>query len=388
MRHRTFARTLHDDGNRFDHDGSCRSARLLIARSIVHSCGRLQPLRGWQRKVDVKIIENVWGNAATPSQLLCEESFDNAIAATMALGGSTNAIVHLLALARRAKINLPLDRFDEISRTTPLLANLRPAGEFLMEDFYYAGGLRALLHEMRDDLHLELVAVNGKTLGENIADAEVFRRDVIYARGKPLAPTGGTAVLRGNLAPSGAVIKHAAADRRLLSHRGPAVVFSDYDDLDRRIDDPDLAVSADSVIVLQNAGPQGGPGMPEWGMLPIPKKLLEQGIRDMVRISDARMSGTSYGACVLHVAPESAIGGPLALVRDGDLIELDVENRRLELLVDDAELDNRRNGWKAAAPHYQRGYGKLYLDHVLQADEGCDFDFLQADAPTPEPEIH
>ena len=257
-----------------------------------------------------------------------------------------------------------------------------------MEDFYAAGGLRALLKEMRPNLNLEMATVNGQTLGENIQDAEVFNRDVIYARDKPISDHGGTAILRGNLAPNGAVIKHAAADPKLLDHTGPAVVFADYDDLAERIDDPDLPVEANSVLVLQGAGPLGGPGMPEWGMLPIPKKLLQQGVRDMVRISDARMSGTSYGACVLHVCPESAVGGPLALVRDGDLIELNVAKRRLQLHVDDAELARRQAEWTRPAPHYQRGYGQLYIDHVVQADAGCDFDFLQAGPATPEPKIY
>lgn len=334
------------------------------------------------------VVENVWRNVAKPSQILRQGSFDNAIAADMALGGSTNAIIHLIALAARAGIDLPLDRFDEISRATPLLANMRPAGEYLMEDFYAAGGLRALLNEIGPHLNLNMATVNGKTLGENIQGAEVFNRDVIFARDQPLSDHGGTAILRGNLAPEGAVIKHAAADPTLLQHTGPAVVFSDYDDLAARIDDPDLPVDANSVLVLQGAGPLGGPGMPEWGMLPIPKKLLKEGVRDMVRISDARMSGTSYGACVLHVCPEAAVGGPLALVRDGDSIELDVANRRLQLHVDDAELARRKTEWTQPAPHYQRGYGQLYINHVLQADAGCDFDFLQAGAPTPEPKIY
>ena len=306
----------------------------------------------------------------------------------LALGGSTNAVVHMVALARRAGIALSIDRFDELSRRTPLIANLRPAGAFLMEDFYYAGGLRALLAEIGDLLALDARTVNGRTLGENIAGAEVHNRDVILPRDKALVASGSLAVLRGNLAPDGAVIKPAAAEAHLLRHTGPAVVFADYNDMAARIDDPALPVTADSVIVLKHAGPLGAPGMPEWGQLPIPKKLLEQGVRDMVRISDARMSGTSYGACVLHVAPESYVGGPLALVQDGDLITLDVAARRIELEVPEAELARRRAAWKRPPPRYARGFGALYQQHVTQADAGCDFDFLEGGAPTAEPEIH
>jgi dihydroxy-acid dehydratase len=285
-------------------------------------------------------------------------------------------------------VPLSIDRFDELARKTPLVANVRPAGKFLMEDFYYAGGLRALLADIRDLLALDARTVNGRTLGENIASAEVFNREVILPRERALVPSDSLAVLRGNLAPDGAVIKPAAAEAHLLRHTGPAVVFTDYNDMAARIDDPALEVTADSVLVLKNAGPLGAPGMPEWGQLPIPKKLLQQGVRDMVRISDARMSGTSYGACVLHVAPESFAGGPLAFVRDGDLIELDVPRRRLELKVADAELARRRAGWKKPEPRYERGYGALYQRHITQADQGCDFDFLEGTAPTAEPEIH
>jgi dihydroxy-acid dehydratase len=257
-----------------------------------------------------------------------------------------------------------------------------------MEDFFYAGGLRALLAGIADLLSVDERTVNGKTLGENIAGAEVFNAEVILPRDKALVSSSSLAVLRGNLAPDGAVIKPAAAEARLLKHTGPAVVFADYNDMAARIDEPALPVTADSVLVLQNAGPLGAPGMPEWGQLPIPKKLLAQGIRDMVRISDARMSGTSYGACVLHVAPESFAGGPLALVRDGDLIELDVDARKIELKVSDAELAARRAAWKKPAPRFVRGYGVLYQQHITQADQGCDFDFLEGTAPTAEPEIH
>jgi len=334
-----------------------------------------------------RIVEMVWEDLK-PSDLLTAAAFDNAIVTVLALGGSTNAIVHLIAMARRAGVALALERFDELSRATPVLADVRPSGRFLMEDFYYAGGLRALLAEIRGLLALDCRTANGATLGENIAGADIYDPQVIRKRANPLLAAGGLAVLRGNLAPDGAVIKPAAAEPRLLRHAGRAVVFEDYNDMAARIDDPALEVTADSVLVLRNAGPQGGPGMPEWGQLPIPKKLLAQGVRDMVRISDARMSGTSYGACVLHVAPESFVGGPLALVRTGDLIELDVPARRLMLRVDDAELMRRRRLWKAPAPRYQRGYGALFQKHVRQADEGCDFDFLEGTAPTPDPEIH
>jgi dihydroxy-acid dehydratase len=268
------------------------------------------------------------------------------------------------------------------------LADIRPSGRFLMEDFYYAGGLRALLNLLRAQLHLDELTVNGKTLGENIAGARVFNAEVIRPLDHPLHSAGGTAVLKGNLAPRGAVIKPPAADPRLLKHTGPAVVFKDYNDLEARLNDPALPMTEDSVLVLQGAGPLGGPGMPEWGMLPLPQRLIERGVRDMVRISDARMSGTSYGTCVLHVSPESHVGGPLALVRDGDRIELDVAERRLWLHVSDEELAARRAEWKKPAPHYERGYGSLYAERVTQADEGCDFDFLHAGAAIPDPEIH
>jgi dihydroxyacid dehydratase/phosphogluconate dehydratase len=324
-----------------------------------------------------------------PSDFLTAKAFDNAIVTTHALSGSTNALIHLIAMAGRAGIKLKLDRFDELSRKTPVLANVRPAGQkYLMEDFYYAGGLRALLAVLKDKLDLGCLTVNGRTLGENIAGAKVYNLDVIRPLDNPLAKSGGLAVLRGNLAPDGAVIKPTAAEPHLLKHTGRAVVFRDYNDMAARIDDEKLDIDGNSVIVLQHGGPLGGPGMPEWGQLPIPKKLLAQGVRDMVRISDARMSGTSYGACVLHVAPESYIGGPLAFVRDGDLIELDVAARRLELKVSDAELAMRRAAWIPPKPHYSRGFGALYEKHITQANEGCDFDFLHSGAPTPDPEIH
>jgi dihydroxy-acid dehydratase len=334
-----------------------------------------------------RIVGMVWEDLK-PRDFLTPASVDNAITTVLALGGSTNAVVHMIAVARRAGVPLTIDRFDQLARRTPLIANIRPAGKYLMEDFFYAGGLRALLAEISDLLVLDARTVNGYTLGENLAGAEVFNHDVILPRDKALVASDSLAVLRGNLAPNGAVIKPAAAEGRLHRHSGPAVVFSDYNDMAARIDDPALEVTADSVLVLQNAGPLGAPGMPEWGQLPIPKKILAQGIRDMVRISDARMSGTSYGACVLHVAPESCVGGALALVHDGDLIELDVAARRLELKVDAAELARRRAAWKKPALKYERGYGALYQQHITQADQGCDFDFLEGTAPTPEPEIH
>ncbi len=334
-----------------------------------------------------RIVEMVWEDLK-PTDILDRDAFHNAVTTVLALGGSTNAVVHLIAMARRAGAKLDLEQFDAIARKTPLLANVRPSGKYLMEDFFYAGGLRALLSELKNLLNLKAKTVNGKTLGENIAGAKVFDQDVILPLDKALVKSGSLAVLRGNLAPDGAVIKPAAADPRLLKHTGRAVVFADYNDMAARIDDPKLEVDADSVLVLKSAGPQGGPGMPEWGQLPIPKKLLQQGVRDMVRISDARMSGTSYGACVLHVAPESYVGGPLALVQGGDLVELDVAGRRLTLKVDEAELKRRKREWKAPPPRYARGYGALFSQHIRQANEGCDFDFLEGTARVPEPEIH
>jgi dihydroxy-acid dehydratase len=334
-----------------------------------------------------RIVEMVFEDLK-PRELFTADAFDNAVTVAMALGGSTNAIVHLIAMAGRAGVPLDLDRFDALSRRTPFLANLRPSGEFLMEDFYYAGGLRAVMARLLDLLHADARTVNGRTVAENVEGAEVFNEAVIASRERPLGPEGGLAVLRGNLAPNGAVIKHTAMEKRFLKHSGQAIVFRDYNDLAARIDDPALPATEESVLVLQNAGPLGGPGMPEWGMLPIPKKLLEKGVRDMVRISDARMSGTSYGSCVLHVAPESFVGGPLALVEDGDTIELDVPGRRLTLRVSDEDLAARRAAWTPRAFPHPRGFGALYARHVTQADQGCDFDFLTGTAPVPEPEIH
>ena len=334
-----------------------------------------------------RIVAMVWDDLK-PTDILTRSSFENAITADMAIGGSTNAIIHLVALAGRAGIKLDLKKFDEISQRTPMIANLRPSGEFLMEDFYYAGGLRALLKQISELLDLDCLTVSGETLGHSLQSARVYNEQVIRSLADPVSSSGGTAILYGNLAPNGAVIKPTAAEPRLLRHTGRALVFKDYNDLSARIDDDKLPVDQDSVLVLQNAGPLGGPGMPEWGMLPIPRRLLQQGVRDMVRISDARMSGTAYGACVLHVSPESFVGGPLAFVQDGDLIELDVQARKLELHVSDAELDQRRAKWIPDPSRYKRGFGALYAAHVTQADQGCDFDLLQAGADTPEPEIH
>ena len=333
-----------------------------------------------------RAVEMVWEDLK-PRDILSLASFENAIIADMAIGGSTNAIIHLVALAGRAGFKLDLKTFDDISQRTPMIANLRPSGQFLMEDFYYAGGLRALLNEIRDFLNLDALTVSGRTLGENLQSTRITNPEVIRSLANPVSQKGGTAILYGNLAPNGAVIKPTAAEPRLLQHSGPAVVFKNYQDMNARIDDEDLVVDENSVLVLQNAGPLGGPGMPEWGMLPIPKKLLTKGVRDMVRISDARMSGTSYGACVLHVAPESFAGGPLAFVQDGDLIELDVAKRKLNLCVDDRELARRRAAWEPEPPRYTRGFGALYAAHVTQADQGCDFDFLHAGGETGEPEI-
>ena len=312
-----------------------------------------------------------------PTKILTVAAFDNAIRALMALGGSTNAVIHLVAIAGRLNIDLSLSRFDELSQSTPWLVNLSPSGKFLMDDFHAAGGLPAVLAELGALLDRGCLTVTGRTLGENVASARVHNRDVIRSADAPLAPQGAIGVVRGNLAPRGAVIKLSAASQNLLRHRGRAIVFRDYADMLARINSPDLPVDAASVLVLQNAGPKGVPGFPEWGMIPVPQKLLMQGVTDVVRISDSRMSGTSFGTVVLHVAPEAAAGGLLALVQDGDEIELDVPARRLELLVDTEELNRRRAAWSPPASPHRRGYPRLYIDHVLQADEGCDFDFLR-----------
>ena len=334
-----------------------------------------------------RIVDMVWEDLK-PTDIMTTKAFENSVTVAMALGGSTNSIIHLIAMANRAGADLDLDKFDQLSRRTPLIANIRPSGKYLMEDFFYAGGLPAAMSRLKDLLHLECITVTGKSVADNIARAEVYNEDVILPRNRPLNAEGGLAVLRGNLAPDGAVIKQSACDPKLLKHAGPAVVFKDYNDMAARLDDPALPVTPDSVLVLQSAGPLGGPGMPEWGMLPLPKKILQQGVRDMVRISDARMSGTSYGTCVLHVSPESFVGGPLALVEDGDLIALDVPGRTLELNVPDEALKRRRAAWRPREIIYPRGYGAMYGKHVMQADKGCDFDFLQGRAAIPEPEIH
>jgi dihydroxy-acid dehydratase len=322
-----------------------------------------------------RIVEMV-AEGLRPSQILTAAAFENAIRLLMALGGSTNAIIHLVAIAGRVGLDLPLSRFEEISRTTPVLANVKPSGKYLMEDFSYAGGVPAVLKEIASQLHLDAATATGKTLGENISRAACFNREVIKPFSQPLYPEGGLVVLGGNLAPCGAVIKQSASAPHLLRHKGKAVVFEDNRDLLARIDDPDLQVEEDSILVLKNAGPKGAPGMPEWGHLPIPAKLLKAGVKDMVRLSDARISGTSFGTIVVHISPEAAEGSALAIVKNGDEIELDVREKRLELLLPEAEIKARLAQWTPPAPHYSRGYGKMYLAHILQAHQGCDFDFL------------
>ena len=333
-----------------------------------------------------RIVDMVWEDLR-PSLIITEASFDNATVIDMALGGSTNAMIHLIAVAGRAGIKLDLDRFDAISRKTPVLANIKPSGKYLMEDFYYAGGLRGLMIRLKERLDLTAKTVTGGTLGDSIQGTIIYNDDVILPLDAPLYHEGGTAILRGNLAPDGCVIKQTAADPKFHQHHGKAIVFKDYVDLSARIDDPNLDVDENSVLVLQNAGPIGAPGMPEWGMLPIPKKLLKRGVRDMVRISDCRMSGTAYGTCILHVSPEAAVGGPLALVQDGDIIKLDVPNRTLNMDVSEAELNRRKRKWTPPPYPASRGYTALFAKHVTQAHEGCDFDFLHAGEPTPEPLI-
>jgi len=322
-----------------------------------------------------RIVEMVEEDLRT-GRILTPEAFENAITVDMALGGSTNAVVHLIAIAGRLGIELTLEDFDRISRRTPLIANVKPSGEYLMEDFFYAGGVPAVMREVLPLLHGDCLTVNGKTVAENLAGAACHNREVIRTLEAPLQPEGGTAILRGNLCPRGAVIKQTAASPHLLHHRGRAYVFERYEQMKEEIEREDLPVDADSVLVMKNCGPVGGPGFPEWGHIPMPKALLRRGVQDVVRISDARMSGTSFGTVVLHVAPEAAIGGPLAIVRTGDEILLDVPNRRLELLLPEAEIAARLAAFVPPAPHYERGYGKLFLEHVTQADQGCDFDFL------------
>ena len=336
-----------------------------------------------------RAVEMVWEDL-TPAKIQTREAFENAIIVAMAMGCSTNAIIHVIAQARRAGVDITLDDFERASHLVPVIANVRPSGDkYLMEDFYYAGGLPAMLARIRDRLHLDAMTVTGKTLGENIAGAEVFNDDVIRTVENPIYAEGALAVLKGNLAPDGCVIKPSACDPRFLKHRGPALVFDDYPSMKKAVERDDLDVTPDHVLILRNAGPQGGPGMPEWGMLPIPKKLIKQGIRDMVRISDARMSGTSYGACILHVSPESYIGGPLALVRNGDIIALDVAARTIDLDVPEEELARRRAAWAPPPPRYERGYGYMFTKHITQADQGCDFDFLETQfgKPVDEPVI-
>ncbi|MGA4861109.1 L-arabinonate dehydratase [Streptomyces lavendulocolor] len=332
----------------------------------------------------MRIVELV-RQGLRPSDILTREAYEDAVTTVLGLGGSTNAVIHLIAMAGRSGVPLTLDDFDRIARTVPVLANLRPGGRYLMEDFHFAGGLPGFLSRITDLLHLDRPTVAHASLREQLAGALVHDDDVIRPRDRPLAAEGGVAVLRGNLCPDGAVIKHIAAEPRLLKHTGPAVVFDDYRTMQRTIDDPALGITADHVLVLRNSGPKGGPGMPEYGMLPIPGHLLKQGVRDMVRISDARMSGTSYGACVLHVAPESYVGGPLALVRTGDLVTLDVEARTLHLDVPEEELRRRRAAWTPPPARYGRGYGALYNEHITQADTGCDFGFLARAGEVPDP---
>ena len=326
-----------------------------------------------------RIVEMV-GEELTPDRILTATAFRNAAIVAMATGCSTNAVVHLIAMARRAGVPMTLDELDELGRVTPLIANVRPSGkDYLMEDFYYAGGLRALMKQLESRLDCSALTVTGRSMGENLEGAKVYNDDVIRSLDNPVYAEGSLAVLRGNLCPDGAVIKPAACDPKYHVHEGPALVFDSYPEMKKAIDDENLDITPDHVLVLRNAGPLGGPGFPEWGMLPIPKALIKKGHRDMVRISDARMSGTSYGACVLHVAPESFVGGPLALLKTGDIVRLDLPQRRLDMLVSEEEIASRRAAWQAPAPRYERGYGYLFSKHVTQADQGCDFDFLQAD---------
>ena len=337
-----------------------------------------------------RIVEMVWEDL-TPHEIQTRPAFENAIAVAMAMGCSTNAIIHLIAMARRANCDIGLDDFERASRRVPVIGNVRPTGSaYLMEDFYYAGGIRGLMSQMREHLHLDCLTVTGKTLGENIEGAKVFNDDVIRPLSKPIYGEGSLAVLKGNLAPDGCVIKPAAMDQRFLKHSGPALVFDDYPSMKKAVDDETLDITADHVLVLRNAGPQGGPGMPEWGMLPMPKKLLKEGHRDMLRISDARMSGTSYGACILHVAPESYVGGPLALLRTGDIVTMDVDARSIRMEVSDEELARRRAEWVPPPVRFERGYGWVFTKHIQQANEGCDFDFLRTDfgAAVSEPVIY
>ena len=337
-----------------------------------------------------RVVEMVWEDL-TPDRIITPQAVENAVTVAMATGCSTNAIIHLIAMARRAGVELGLDDLDRIGHSVPVIANIRPSGsEYLMEDFFYAGGLRALMRQLGDKLHPEPITVTGRPLVEGLADAPIWNEDVIRPLSNPVYHQGSLAVLRGNLAPDGAVIKPAACDAKFHRHRGPALIADSYPELKKIVDDPDYPMTPDTVLVLRNAGPQGGPGMPEWGMLPMPKALLKLGLRDMLRLSDARMSGTSFGACVLHVAPESYVGGPLALLRDGDIVEIDVPARSLNMLVPDDELAARRAAWTPPPPRYGRGYGLMFSRHIEQADKGCDFDFLRSEygRPVDEPVIY
>jgi dihydroxy-acid dehydratase len=337
-----------------------------------------------------RIVEMVWEDV-TPKRIQTRAAFLNAINVAMAMGCSTNAIIHLIAMARRAGHDIGLGDFERASRKVPVIGNVRPSGKtYLMEDFYYAGGIRGLMATMAGHLDLSCMTVSGKTVGENIAGAKVYNDDVIRPLSNPIYGEGSLAVLKGNLAPDGCVIKPAAMDQKFLKHAGPAVVFDDYPSMKKAVDDESYPFTADSVLVLRNAGPQGGPGMPEWGMLPMPKRLLKEGHRDMLRMSDARMSGTSYGACVLHVAPESFVGGPFALLRTGDIVEIDVDARSINMRVSEDELARRRAAWVQPPARFERGYGFAFTKHIQQANEGCDFDFLRSDfgAPVAEPVIY
>ncbi len=334
-----------------------------------------------------RIVEMIWEDLK-PSDILDRRSIENALVVHNAVAGSTNAMIHLVAMAKRAGVPIKLTDFDDTAQMVPVIANLRPSGQYLMEDFHIAGGIRALMNRLAPLLRLEARSVTGGTIGDAITDADVYDDDVIRPLDRPIVASGGTAILYGNLAPDGCVIKPPAAEPRLLHHTGPALVFDHYAAMTAAIDDLDLDVTPDHVLILRNAGPIGGPGMPEWGMLPIPKKLLRQGVRDMLRISDARMSGTSYGACILHVSPESAVGGPLGAVRDGDLVTVDTTRRSIHLHVTDADIAERLKHWVPPARTYPRGYNRLFAQHVGQAHEGCDFDFLEGAGGIPEPEIH
>jgi dihydroxy-acid dehydratase len=339
-----------------------------------------------------RIVDMVWEDQ-TPSSMLNRKSFENAITVAMAEGCSTNAIIHLVAMSRRAGQPVTLDDFDAFSRKVPVIANIRPSGsEYLMEDFYYAGGMRALMKTLANGgmLHTDAMTVTGHSLAKNLGGAEIYNDDVVRPLTNPIYKEGALAVLRGNLCPDGAVIKPSACAEKFQRHTGPALVFDDYPSLKKATDDPNLEVTEDHVIILRNAGPQGGPGMPEWGMVPIPTKLVKKGVRDMLRISDARMSGTSYGACVLHVSPEAFIGGPLGLVKTGDMISIDIPNRTLNMNVSDSELAARKAAWVAPPKRFERGYGYMYTQHILQADQGCDFDYLETSfgAAVSEPVIY